>query len=73
MGVMAINRGDRIEATTATGETIVVRALGSPEPGDLFEIVWVATESEWLRAERDNDEIDGLPWPTESVRELQEV
>ncbi len=67
---MAINRGDRVEATTAGGDTIVMRALRSPEAGYRVEIVWVATEEEWERAQRDGDEPDGLPWPTEAIKEL---
>lgn len=67
---MAITRGDEVEATTAAGDTVRMRALGSPQPGYSFEVVWVATQAEWERAQRDGDEPDGLPWPTESIREL---
>ena len=45
-------------------------ALGGPEPGHLFEIVWLATEDEWARAEQAADEADAVPWPTSAVREM---
>lgn len=67
---MAITRGDRVRATTATGETITMRALRAPEPGYSFEVLWVATEDEWERAKRDGDEPDGLPWPTDAIHEM---
>lgn len=66
---MAITRGDLVEATTASGDRVPMRALGSPRPGHSFEVVWVATLDEWDRALRDGDEPDGLPWPTDAVRE----
>lgn len=66
---MTIKRGDLLRATTASGETVSMRALGGPQPGHLFEVVWVATEAEWDRAQHDGDEPDGLPWPTEAVAE----
>jgi len=67
---MAITRGDVVQATTASGEVVSLRALGAPEPGHSFEVLWVATEAEWDRAERDGDEPDGLPWPTSAIRDL---
>lgn len=67
---MAITRGDAIRATTASGIQVNMRALGEPERGHSFEVLWVATEDEWDRAQRDGDEPDGLPWPTSAVEEL---
>lgn len=67
---MAITRGDLLEATTAGGTTVPMRALGDPFQGQRVELVWVATEAEWDRAQRDGDEPDGLPWPTDAVTEL---
>ncbi len=66
---MNITRGDHVQATTASGETITMRALGSPEPGYTFEVLWVATEDEWDRAEAAGTEPDGLPWPTDAIRQ----
>ena len=67
---MAINRGDVLEVTTASGRTVPMRALGSPEQGRDFMVVWVCTEEEWTRATTDGDDPDGLPWPLAAVREL---
>jgi hypothetical protein len=67
---MAIERGDQVRATTAGGNTVLMRALGAPRPGRDFEVVWVATEDEWTRAQADGDEPDGLPWPTSAIETL---
>lgn len=68
---MAIRVGDRVEVTTADGEQVVMRALGGPMQGRDFPVVWVCTEDEYMRAERDKDEPDGLPWPLNALRELE--
>lgn len=67
--VMAIERGDVLHATTASGSEIRMRALGSPQRGADFPVVWVCTEDEWARSEREGDEADGLPWPVSAIRE----
>lgn len=67
---MAIGKGDLVHVTTATGETISMRALGAPNSGYSFPVVWVATEEEWARAQDAGSEPDGIPWPTEAVLEL---
>lgn len=68
---MAIDRGDRVEATTASGERVLMRALGPPTRGRDFPIVWVCTEQEFSRYEEAGDEADGIPWPLAAVRELE--
>jgi bifunctional DNA-binding transcriptional regulator/antitoxin component of YhaV-PrlF toxin-antitoxin module len=68
---MAIHVGDRVEVTTADGEHVVMRAIGSPEQGRDFPILWVCTEDEYERAQGAGDEPDGLPWPLTALRELQ--
>lgn len=67
---MAIMRGDHLHVTTASGETLTVRALGAPERGDRFPIVWVATETDWNALEESGEEPQGIPWPTEAVKEM---
>ncbi len=67
---MAISRGDYLHVTTAGGEVVTVRALGGPEPGDRFPVVWVATEDDWDRAQTDGIELRGIPWPTEAIAEM---
>ncbi|HJQ01141.1 MAG TPA: hypothetical protein VJ851_06050 [Jatrophihabitans sp.] len=66
---MAIERGHRVRATTAGGDQVVMVALGAPHQGADFQVVWVATEAEWERAQRDGDEPDGLPWPVTAIEE----
>lgn len=67
---MTISRGDVLEATTASGTAVTMRAMGAPIQGRDFPVVWVCTEDEWLRAEGDGDDPDGLPWPLDAVHEL---
>jgi hypothetical protein len=64
---MQIERGTRLEATTASGDVVVVRALDRPTRGRDFPVVWVCTEEEYERAERADEEPDGLPWPLDAV------
>jgi hypothetical protein len=64
---MQIERGTRLEATTASGEVVVVRALDRPTRGRDFPVVWVSTEEEYERAEQADDEPDGLPWPLDAL------
>lgn len=68
---MAIERGSLVDATTAGGERVVLRALGGPVKGRDFPVVWVCTEEEWQRSEREGNEADGLPWPLDAVTELE--
>jgi hypothetical protein len=68
---MAIDPGTRVEVTTALGERVVMRALRGPEPGQNFEVIWVATESDYAAAIQAGQEPDVLPWPSEHVRVLE--
>ncbi len=64
---MDIKPGDLVEAVTATGSWVSMRALTGPEMGQDFAIVWVCTESEWETYE----EPEGIPWPADHVRLLE--
>ena len=64
---MGIERGDVVEVVTAGNEHLLMRALGAAMMGRYFEVVWVATFSEWDRALRTGEEPDGLPWPTDAL------
>lgn len=68
---MAIERGTIVEAVTASGETLAMRALGGPIQGHDFPVLWVCTEQEWARSAAAHDDADGLPWPVEAIKELQ--
>lgn len=68
---MAINSGTVLEARTAGGDLVRMRALGAPTQGRDFQVVWVCTEDEWDRAKRAGDEPDGLPWPLDAIKELE--
>jgi hypothetical protein len=68
---MGIDMGTRVEVTTAQGERVVMRALGGPEQGRDFEVVWVTTEDEFIQAEQAGEEADSIPWPVEAVQVLQ--
>lgn len=67
---MKIQPGDLVDATTASGTIIRMRAIGKPMQGHDFPIVWLCTEAEWNRAVSANDDPDGIPWPLDAVREL---
>lgn len=72
-GAMTIQRGTILEATTASGSTVLVRALDKPIRGRDFPVVWVCTPEEWDRAVLTAEEPDGLPWPLNAVMEPQPV
>jgi hypothetical protein len=56
-----IERGRTVGVTTATGEKVVMRALGGPTRGRDFVVVWVSTEDEYQAALLEGREPDGLP------------
>jgi hypothetical protein len=68
---MPITAGAIVEAKTATGELVRLRALGEPTRGRDFAVVWVCTEEEFRRAEEEGDEAEGLPWPLDAVTILE--
>lgn len=59
-----------MDATTASGATVRMRALGGPVRGHDFPVVWLCTEKEWERADTTGDDPDGIPWPLEAVHQL---
>jgi hypothetical protein len=70
---MGITAGTDLEATTASGRVVAMRALGEPVRGRDFAVVWVSTHEECERAERDGDEPAAVPWPLDAVRERERV
>ncbi|HEY5844907.1 MAG TPA: hypothetical protein VIU87_26215 [Mycobacterium sp.] len=66
-----IQRGDILDATTAGGTVVQMRALDRPVRGRDFPVVWVCTEDEWVRSNAAGDEADGIPWPLDAVKERQ--
>lgn len=65
---MSIEPGVLVEATTASGEVVRMRAIGAPTQGRDFPVVWVCTEDEYEQALTMAREPDGLPWPLEAVQ-----
>jgi|tagenome__1003787_1003787.scaffolds.fasta_scaffold20947431_2 hypothetical protein len=63
-----IEPGTRVLATSATGEQLERRAITEPMNGEDFRVVWVCREDEWLGAQSDGREPEGIPWPAEAVR-----
>lgn len=64
---MSIQRGDLLEATSARGERVRLRALGGPQPGRDFTVVWVC------RADAYTAELApeaGVPWPADELHVL---
>lgn len=67
-GGMTIEPGMLLEATTASGSVVLMRATGRPEKGRDFPVVWVCTEEEYERSQEAGDEPDALPWPLSAIR-----
>jgi hypothetical protein len=65
---MDIARGTLLQVETASGDLATMRALGPPQQGRDFRVVWVCTEAEFIRAEQVGEEPHGLPWPYSAVR-----
>jgi hypothetical protein len=63
-----IKGGDLVTAIDAEGEELPRRALGGPEQGGNFEVIWVCREEEWHAAQREGRYPDGVPWPAEDVK-----
>ncbi|MBL7491927.1 hypothetical protein I6A60_20370 [Frankia sp. AgB1.9] len=68
---MDVNYGTLVEAVTASGDTVRMRALEPPTRGRDFPIVWVCTEEEFDVTERTGEEPHRIPWPTESIKVLE--
>jgi hypothetical protein len=62
--------GDRVEVVDAEGERLRRRALGGVIDGVDFPVVWVCREEEWLAAQREGRDPDGVPWPAEDVHPM---
>lgn len=68
---MEITTGTLLEARTASGATVRLRAIGPPQRGRDFPVVWVCTEEEYERSQAASDEPDALPWPLDAVTVLE--
>ncbi len=68
---MSIRPGDIVITTTATGQGVRLRALGTPAAGRDFPVVWVATEDEFWRAEATKAEPEGIPWPLAAITAVE--
>jgi hypothetical protein len=60
-------RGDWVVVRTASGGELSKRALTTVTQGNDFPVVWVARPDEYLAAEREGREAEGVPWPAEDV------
>lgn len=61
---MDITVGTVLEATSARGERVRLRALSQPMAGRDFRVVWACAADVW---EPDLDVTAGLPWALEDV------
>lgn len=57
-----------LKVTTASGVQVQMRALGAPEKGRDFPIVWVCTEADYDAA-LSGDESVRIPWPLDAIVE----
>lgn len=68
MATERIESGDRVKTVDAFGETKTRRAISGVEiDGHDFPVVWVCSEDEWLAAQKESREPEGIPWPAEDV------
>jgi hypothetical protein len=65
---MDIIAGTLLDCETAGGGHVVMRALGPPEQGRDFPVIWVCTPEDY---ERSGSMPDGVPWPRSAVRVLE--
>jgi hypothetical protein len=65
---MDIQAGTMLECETADGSPAVMRALGPPEQGRDFRVVWVCTPEEYSPS---GVQPEGVPWPYSAVRVLE--
>jgi len=49
-----------------------MRALGPPEQGYDFRVVWVCTQEEYGRPLRSEEEPTGIPWPYSAILRVLE-
>lgn len=70
---MDLARGDIVVARTAYGDEVRMRALGTPTRGRDFDVVWLATETDWANAAETESEPSGIPWPVDAVRPPEPV
>jgi hypothetical protein len=52
-----------VQATTASGSVVPMRATSMAMRGKDFPVVWVCTEEDWQVANEAGIEPDSLPWP----------
>lgn len=62
-----IQPGSQVLATSASGEPLERRAITEVVDGDDFRVVWVCREEEWMAAQAEGREPDGIPWPATDV------
>ena len=64
--------GSRVEAVTASGATVLMRATSPPVRGRDFPVVWLCTEEEWAATPHQHlREPWGVPWPLRHLRQIE--
>jgi hypothetical protein len=67
-----IEPGSKVIARSAFDELLERRAVTGVQPGHNFPVVSVCPEEEWQGAQAEGREPEGLPWPAEDVRLVDE-
>jgi len=68
---MPIDAGQHVVVTDAFGRELERVAIGGPERGADFPVIWVCRHEEWKSAREEGREPAGVPWPVEDVRAIQ--
>jgi hypothetical protein len=71
--IAVIESGAQVIVRDARGQTLSRRAITGVVPGHDFPIVWVCKEEEWLAAQSEGREPEGVPWPAEDVTAVAEA
>jgi hypothetical protein len=66
------HEGQLIEVRDAYGESLRRVALGPVDPGYDFAVVWACRLEEWEAAQSEGRSPDGVPWPIEDVKVIDE-
>ena len=64
---MEIREGTMLNVTTASGEAVVMCALGRPTKGRDFPVVWVCSPEAYNEVRDNGTDPDGIPWPLDAV------
>ncbi len=73
MAAQLIQPGDRVVARNAFGHENERRAITGVVAGQDFPVVWLCPHEEWEAAAKENRDPEGVPFPAEDVRAVEQT